>query len=60
MFRTDNPEADADRYINWLEEQPEEMVDCNYCESKVLLKDAVITEYKGVFTGYSCGCHDHD
>lgn len=56
MFRTDNPEADAQRHIAWLESQPVEMVKCNYCNDEIELSEAIITYFKGKFTGYACEC----
>ncbi len=59
-MRSCDPESDAQVHMDWQDKQPFEMVDCNYCEKKIPLNEAIITDYKGVFTGYGCGCHKLD
>lgn len=36
--------------------EPEKVM-CKYCNTIILLSQALITNDKGRFAGYSCGCH---
>lgn len=42
---------------NWHDEAESITVWCKYCGTSIELSKAIITNNKGKFTGYSCGCH---
>lgn len=41
----------------WDKEPEIKTVGCKYCGTPIELSKAIITNSKGKFTGYSCGCN---